>query len=49
MIHLTFLVQFSAFHPYIKKQIKMQLDADEMLNRKFIIYCFIEDYNVKVN
>lgn len=49
MTHLAFHVQFSALHPHIKKQIKMQLDADWMLNRKFIMYCLIEDYIVKVN
>lgn len=49
MTHPAFHVQFSALHPHIKKQIKMQLDADWMLNRKFIMYCLIEDYIVKVN
>ena len=49
MIHSTFHVQVSALHPHIKKQIKMQLDADGMLNRKFVIYCFIKDYIVQVD
>lgn len=44
MTHLTLHVQFSALLQHIKKQIKMQLDADLMLNRKFIIYCLMEDH-----
>ena len=49
MTHSTCHVQLSALHPHIKKQIKMQLDADGMLNRKFVIYCLIEDYIVQVD